>query len=62
MEMTYGLSITNNKDQFLRAAVEALELVNKAIIPGSFLVNTIPIRASQTSLKTTVRSLRDQNQ
>ena len=47
MEMTYGFNITSNKDKFLRAAVDALELSNKAVIPGAFLVDTLPIRASR---------------
>ena len=46
MEMTYGLNITNNEDKFLRAALEAVEITTRAMVPGAFLVDTIPIRAS----------------
>ena len=45
MEMSYGLNIADNEDQFLRAAVEALEVLTRAMVPGAFLVDTIPIRA-----------------
>ena len=48
MEMTYGLHVADNKDRFLRATVEAMEITTRAMIPGAFLVDTIPIRASST--------------
>ena len=46
LEMTYGLNITNNEDQFLRASVEATEIAARVLIPGAFLVDIIPMRAS----------------
>jgi hypothetical protein len=46
MEMTYGMDITSKDDRFLRAAAEALDLANRAMIPGAFLVDTVPMRAS----------------
>jgi hypothetical protein len=46
MEMTYGMDVKNKEDRFMRAAIEALDLTNRAMIPGAFLVDVIPIRAS----------------
>ena len=46
MEMTYGMEITSKDDRILRAAVEALDLTNRVMVPGAFLVDTVPIRAS----------------
>jgi hypothetical protein len=46
MEMAYGMDISSKEDRFLRAAVEALDLTNRAMIPGAFLVDIVPIRAS----------------
>ena len=47
MEMTYGLNITNNKDQFLQALVEATGIIARVLVPGAFLVDIIPMRASR---------------
>lgn len=59
MEMAYGLNITDPKDKFLRASVESLDLANRALTPGTFLVDTVPIRALQVASKGTVyRNLR----
>ena len=46
MEIAYGIDITNKGAQFLRAAAEALALINEALVPGAFMVDTVPIRAS----------------
>lgn len=46
MEMTYGLNITSNEDRFLRTAIEAIEVATRAMVPGKYLVDIIPIRAS----------------
>ena len=51
METTYGLNITNNEDRFLRAVVEAAEAGTRAMIPGAFLVDIVPIRESCTGSK-----------
>ena len=53
MEMTYGFHVANNKDRFLRTTVEAVETATRAMIPGAFLVDIIPIRASRTGYATT---------
>ena len=44
MEMTYGLNITNDKDRFLQAAIEASGTATRAMVPGAFLVDIIPMR------------------
>jgi hypothetical protein len=51
MEMTYGLEIVNNEDQFLRAAIDAADTTTRAMVPGAFLVDIIPIRASREPVK-----------
>jgi len=43
MEMTYGMDIKSHEDKFLQAAERALEYFERAIIPGTFLVDTLPI-------------------
>jgi hypothetical protein len=45
MEMTYGIDITSEDDRFMRAAAEALSVVNRVMVPGAFLVDVVPIRA-----------------
>ena len=46
MEATYGMNITSPADHFLQAAEEAVEVTKRALVPGTFLVDTLPIRAS----------------
>ena len=46
MEMTYGISIVNNENRFLRATAVAVEILSRVLVPGAFLVDSIPIRAS----------------
>jgi len=43
MEMTYGMDIKSHEDKFLQAADRALEHLEKAMVPGAFLVDAIPI-------------------
>ena len=45
MEITYGLDITSHEDKFLRAAERAMERVERVLVPGAFLVDTLPIRS-----------------
>ena len=42
--MTYGINIVSDEDIFLRATIEGVGLTTKAVVPGSFLVNTPSIR------------------
>ena len=44
MDITYSLNIKTTEDKFLRAVVEATKVVRTAVIPGTFLVDTFPIR------------------
>jgi len=46
MEITYGIDTKYHKDEFLQTAEHALEHVEKAMVPGAFLVDTFPIRSS----------------
>lgn len=46
MEVTYSFNITTNKDQFLRAAMDAGQVVKRSMVPGSFLIDTFPISKS----------------
>ena len=54
MEMTYGFKVTSNEDQFLRAAMKATNLATRAAVPGAFLVDIIPMRASLGPKKTRI--------
>ena len=47
MEITYGLDIKSQEDKFLQAAEHAMEYLERAMIPGEFLVDTFPIRLSR---------------
>jgi len=49
MDITYGIDIKSHEDQFLQAAERAMQQADRAIVPGEFLVDTIPIRVSATS-------------
>ena len=55
MELAYGMDITNKEDRFLRAAGETLDLSNRVVVPGTFLVDTLPIRASKEVFGNTMR-------
>lgn len=54
METAYGMEIRSKEDKFLRVALEALRVMNKALVPGGFLVDTMPIRASHEAYKNTI--------
>jgi hypothetical protein len=45
MEVTYSLNITTTDDRFLRAAINAGRVVKRAMVPGAFLIDTLPISA-----------------
>lgn len=45
MEITYGFDIKSHDDEFLQAAKRAMEYAERAMTPGTFLVDTFPIRA-----------------
>jgi hypothetical protein len=49
MDITYGIDIKSHEDQFLQAAERAMDCAEKTMVPGAFLVDTIPIRASTAS-------------
>ena len=49
MDITYGLDIKSHEDQFLQAAERAMQYLGEAVVPGAFLVDTIPIRVSKTA-------------
>lgn len=55
MEISYGIEITNKEDKLLRTAAEALEVMNKALVPGAFLVDTITIRMSHEASENAIR-------
>ena len=38
------MDVTGKEDRFLRVAAEALDFMNKAVVPGAFLVDMIPAR------------------
>jgi hypothetical protein len=46
MDITYGLDVKSHEDKFLQAAKHAMECVEKVMVPGAFLVDTLPIRSS----------------
>jgi len=43
MEMTYSMNIKSSEDRFLRAIVEASLVARRALVPGAFLVDILPI-------------------
>jgi hypothetical protein len=49
MDITYGMDIKSHEDQFLQAVELAMQYAERAVVPGAFLVDTIPIRMSATS-------------
>ena len=46
MEVAYGISIVNNENRFLRTTVAAVEILSGVLVPGKFLVDSMPICAS----------------
>ena len=47
MSMTYGIDIESADNPFLNANLEATRGLTAALVPGKFLVDTIPIRTTQ---------------
>ena len=47
MSLTYGFDIKSHENRFLAAAERALATLEKATVPGAFLVDTFPIRRCQ---------------
>ena len=45
MSATYGIEAKSADDPFLSANLEATHALTTALMPGKFLVETIPIRA-----------------
>ena len=43
MSITYGFDIKSHDDPFLAAAERALVTIERATVPGAFLVDTFPI-------------------
>ena len=43
MDITYGLDIKSHEDKFLQSAEHAMQLADRVMIPGAFLVDTFPI-------------------
>jgi len=44
MSMTYGIDIESADNPFLNANLEATQGLATTLVPGQFLVDTIPIR------------------
>lgn len=44
MAVTYGIDVKSTDDPFLVAAHEASLALGAAMVPGKFLVDTIPMR------------------
>jgi len=49
MSVAYGMDVKSLDDPFLRAMLEATHAFATATVPGKFLVDIIPIRASRRS-------------
>lgn len=43
--ITYGIDVKSADDKFLKASVEAAHALATVVVPGKFIVDTIPIRA-----------------
>ena len=52
MSVTYGMDIKSGEDTFLRSMLEGTDAFAVAVVPGKFLVDTIPIRASRRTRTT----------
>ena len=46
MEMTYGMDIKSHEDRFLQTVEKAMEHFWSAVVPGAFLVDTLPMCSS----------------
>lgn len=44
IKVTYGIDVQDSHDKYVHAAEEALNVAIAASLPGSFLVDVIPIR------------------
>lgn len=44
MSIVYGITVSEQNDQYISTAEEALNSLAQAGVPGSFLVDLIPIR------------------
>ena len=48
MDVTYGIQVTGMDDSYIEIAEKVLQLAASAMLPGSFLVDMVPIRASHS--------------
>ena len=62
MSMTYGIDIESADNPFLSANLEATQGLATALVPGKFLVDTIPIRRCPNSRTTPTDDLRNHGQ
>lgn len=44
MDVTYGIKILPENDPYIKTAEEAMSRLSEAVIPGSFLVDFLPMR------------------
>jgi len=45
LNVTYGIDVQSANDPYIRIANESVQAVVNALVPGAFLVDTLPIRA-----------------
>ena len=45
MSVTYGIDVKSDDDKFLSVSIDAGRALVTALVPGKFLVDTIPMRA-----------------
>lgn len=45
MDVTYGIKVFPENDPYIQTAEKAMSCLTEAAIPGSFLVDFLPIRA-----------------
>ena len=58
LSVAYGLNVESENDRFYAASGEAMNAASMALLPGAFLVDSLPIRMSPTQKKEAVLVLR----
>ena len=45
MEVTYGLEVQDHDNEYLKISEQGVALANRILVPGAYLVDSIPMRA-----------------
>ena len=51
MRVTYGIEIVNTNDAYITTAEQAMNAIIETAVPGTFMVDNLPIRMIDISMR-----------